>query len=140
MIIELEVFGPMRTSSLLGMWRGLLATILLLIVAAVATTVTQQGSGRILIGAVLFASALTVARRGTPVPEATIYGGLVGLVLGAAVACATGTIVGGKYGLSGCDFAVLMLGGALVGGTTNALVYSAESFWYRRINGALFAA
>jgi hypothetical protein len=113
----LEIFGPLRSSSLPGLWRGLVATKLLLIVAVVF--LPSYGCVRTFVGAILVASALSVARRGTPPRKAAIYGSMVGLVVGASAA--TGSRAGWW------DYLAASLAGALVGGAISGATYWAEA-------------
>lgn len=94
-----------------------MATILLLAVAAVF--LPSYGCVRTLLGAILVASALSVARRGTPPGKAALYGSMVGLVVGASAA--TGSRAGWR------DYWAAALAGALVGGATSGATYWAEA-------------
>jgi hypothetical protein len=111
----LEIFGPFQESSLPGLWRGLVATAVVLATVAVLRP-SDLGCLRIFLLAVAFASAVSVLRTGTAPGSAAVYGSLVGLVLGAFSAARK------------CwpEFLATAVGGAAVGAAAGAVAYGSE--------------
>jgi len=119
MFLSLEIFGPFGQSSVPGVRRGLIATIVLL---AGGPLVADLVPGplpclRVLLLALLFASALTVLRRGTPYGQALVYGALVGAVLGAAL---------GARAASWVAFGGCVLGSSLLCSAASGAAYGLE--------------
>ena len=122
MILTLEIFGPFQESSVHGLYRGLIATVIILAGAWAWLRTSKHSKDppscfRILLLAILFASGLTVLRRGTRPPQAAVYGGLVGAVIGGAL---------GATAARSSDFLLLTLGAGLLGAAASGAAYWAD--------------
>jgi hypothetical protein len=111
----LEIFGPFQESSLPGLWRGLVATAVVLAASAVLRP-SDLGCLRIFLLAVASASAVSVLRTGTAPGSAAVYGSLVGLVVGAFAAARE----------PWSEFFGTATGGAAVGAAAAAVAYWSE--------------
>lgn len=95
MLLTLEIFGPFHTSSVPGLWRGLVASALIYaVLLAVNSSKLLTTTSSLLFGncaimmltAVVLGSALSVLQKGTPSNHAALYGALVGVVVGVVIA------------------------------------------------------